>query len=416
MSIYTSISSVSLLLCLMNLLSYTDIKTIVLFLLLLSEISLFFGVTFGDAIFNSVKGKTKRIQQNEEDSHSLIIKEVEIVRLSMSIIAIIATVGWTLSLREILRIYSLSYILADTSFIQYMDLQQQYIGYLNVMGILVFPMFVFCAFKDKVRILDIICVCLAMTGLFLAGIKSYLIITLVVGFFVYSQIAPKIKFRYILLLAFAGIAFFVFYTNIIDKYSVVNFGGSNFPEFLSIFQRPYLYITGGWASFSVAEASTGTMFPYKGYVVLAPIFKLISFLGLTDKEQFEPLEGVQISSYGAGTNVYTMVGEAYIDLGVVGCVFTFLFLGLICGYLYKLSCRYRKPNMIFVSALLMYVMFISFLNYYLNFKILFLCIVTYGVLKAVNFYKNKKRRRIIYRRKTTNESRTFFRQQYHTIR
>jgi oligosaccharide repeat unit polymerase len=306
----------------------------------------------------------------------------------------IAIIGAIVSAQRVFKNYNLSFLLKNPAYLQFMGFQQQYVGYMNVLGIMVFPMFCYYFIITKqIKFFDIICVSLAFLGLFLAGIKTYIVISVITALLIYVQLTPKIRIKYILIATVVCIGFFIFYENYIDIYKTP-IGSLNFSSFLKSLEAPYSYITSGWVAFShFGLEGTGNVFPYKGYVVLSSVFKILSFLGLTDKEPFQPLEFVSVGE-GIMTNVYTMVGEVYLDVGPIGLAVVYFILGTICSYVYNISLKERNLSATFISALLMYGLFISFFSYYYHFHLLFLCVSTYAVISISKYTLLRKKEEI----------------------
>ncbi len=107
----------------------------------------------------------------------------------------------------------------------------QFIGYLNVLSILVFPVFILKKFTAGTKWFDYLLVALAFTGLFFAGIKSFLIYSLVGGLLAFSVVKPKaIKIRHLATVGFVVIGFFVLYDQVIDTLGFQGFQGSRIPH------------------------------------------------------------------------------------------------------------------------------------------------------------------------------------------
>lgn len=380
-SLYCVINTFTILLVLLNLLPYFPINNIPLLLILISEFCLIFGSLFGIALYNSYnKSKMKKKERK--------FNNVKVVQLSLRIIGLISTFGWVFAFIKImLSQFSISFLLNNPHYIGNIGITAQYIGYLNLLGIWVLPMFVYCFVMGNSRKIDILFVASSFVGLFLAGIKIYIVISLVTSLFVYIILTQKIKVRYLFITGILGLLFFVFYNLYIDPWSgKVTFIGSKFPESLRFLEQPYRYVTGPLMGFSELSYYSGDIFPYKGYVAFSWFFKLLAFFNLFDGEVATYLKSTNIGENGIGINVYTLVGELFLDIGLLGMILYMFIFGVIISILFEVAKNSENIISIFLSSLLLFVIFFSFFAFYLNFNTLVLivgCVLIINISKKI---------------------------------
>jgi len=145
------------------------------------------------------------------------------------ITGILSIGGWVSLL--FLSEYSLTQILVAPSVLQ-ASFQKQYIGYLNLLGILVPPSFILLTLaRKRVTIISILSLIAATIGLLLAGIKSYLIFSMVVSLFVWSAAKPgKIRLKHLAILSLFVVLFMVLFDHYVDIYVAHQFSSSKFPK------------------------------------------------------------------------------------------------------------------------------------------------------------------------------------------
>lgn len=396
-TVYIGVNTVAVFLFLLNLLPYNQLNILAFLILIISEVALMFGSVLGMAIVSDIGKKyrtrvCKDIKNINVKQAYIIDHDLKTVKLSLKIIGIVSTIGWIYAFINImLSQYSISFLLQNPHYIGVTGITMQYLGYVNLLGIWVFPMYCYCYIKKKVSRIDFLFVLSAFLGLFLTGIKTYIIISLITGLFVYVHLSYKIKWKNIIITSIIILAFFIFYNYYIDPWvSRIVISGSKFPSILKPLEQPYRYLSGPFAGFS-SLVSYDSLFPYKGFVVFSWVFKLLSFFNLFDGDTTSYFDSISIGSDTLSINVYTMVGEAYLDLGIFGILFLFFILGLITTMLFEAGKDSKNLVSLFVSSLLMYCLFISFFAYYLGFNILVLIL---GGALVLNISKILIRRKI----------------------
>lgn len=338
--------------------------------------------------------KTKSIPAIGRISNSLSSKQALLAFYYIT--AILATSGWLFLLFNYLSSYSLK----DIHLLQYYFQSQPFIGYLNLLGILVLPIFFLLKMiRCKITVISIFFVLSAIIGLFLAGIKTYFIFSLVVSFLVVSIFKPsKLKFKHLLALIFLVLAFFIAYNQLIDIFIGRNIYSSIIPEELSFLRSPYGYITGPWPAMSTIMENPPDQ-PHWGFVTFHFLWKIMGAgLGLIPSvPNVEP--GVDIGA-SSNFNVYGLIGGIYWDFGVFGPLFGCFILAFISTRLYLAARKYRNWITIICSSVFSYGLFISFFLYYYRIHILFLIlyIIIIGKFSKKIFLIFPKKVRLIYKR------------------
>ena len=248
-----------------------------------------------------------------------------------TITAILASIGWLLAVMILVGRHGLGALLGNIWVLQ-LEFQMQFIGYLNMIGILVLPTFVLKWARGRVHFWDYALVGTALFGLLLAGIKAYLIYSMLTALFVWSTTRPD-RFRPAYL--FAGLlvmlGFFIVYTNKVDVFVSGSFESrtwlANFPSL----QRPYVYLVGSWPALENIVNGTMPDAPMGGVVVLQPLWKLLGDgLGIIDPMPFNlPFTNIGTTFF----NVYSLPGEIFWDFGWPGLII----LAGIAAWLYSMA-------------------------------------------------------------------------------
>ena len=364
LGIFLSINLLSLSLYHLKLIPLNNLSLEAYGLIVLSFYSFSLGVVAATpAMFNK---KTKKFSVVGRISNSILSKQALIAFYYLT--AILATFGWVFLLINYLSSYSLK----DIHLLQYYFQSQPYIGYLNVLGILVLPtFFLLKMIRYKITGIAICFVFSAIVGLFLSGIKTYLIFSLVVSFLVTSIFKPlKVKFKHLMALSFLVLAFFIAYNQLIDIYIGRNIYSSIIPEELSFLRSPYGYITGPWPAMSAVMKNPPDQ-PHWGFVTFHFLWKILGDgLGIIPSvPNVEP--GVDIGA-SSNFNVYGLIGGMYWDFGVFGPLFGCFILAFISSRLYLAARKYRNWITIICSSIFLYGLFISFFLYYYRIHVLFL--------------------------------------------
>ncbi|MDX2475702.1 MAG: O-antigen polymerase [Candidatus Krumholzibacteria bacterium] len=249
-----------------------------------------------------------------------------------TITAILASIGWLLAVMILVGRHGLGALLGNIWVLQ-LEFQMQFIGYLNMIGILVLPTFVLKWSRGRVHFWDYALVGTALFGLLLAGIKAYLIYSMLTALFVWSTTRPD-KFRpsYLIGGLLIMLAFFIVYTNKVDIFVSGKFESqtwlANFPSL----QRPYVYLVGSWPALENIVNGTMPKPPMGGIVVLQPLWKLLGDgLGIIEPMPFNlPFSNIGTTFF----NVYSLPGEIYWDFGWPGLIILTTSLGYLSTKLY----------------------------------------------------------------------------------
>lgn len=283
--------------------------------------------------------------------------------------AVLATVGWVLPLAIILTRYGPGHLMVNMWILEY-EFQMQFIGYLNLLGILVFPTFLIKRSRIGARWLDRILVPLSFVGLILAGNKTYLVFALFGGVMAHSVESPwSVKIRHLMVLGAAVLAFFVGYNQLIDV-GAPKFPASRIPDPLAFLERPYHYFTGALPAMEQVVRGNMPPRPVPGFVTLQPFWKLFGgLMGLVGPVP-KNLPDVAIGPYAF--NVYSFAGEVCWDWGPAGVAALSLLLG------WSLTALYRRAGAagLWMNTLLYavcgYGAVIAFFAYYYGFNMFFL--------------------------------------------
>lgn len=313
-----------------------------------------------------LKGKPLKIRDNFQKGNSA----AQSLTYFYYFTAVIATLGWIILLIN---------FLSKNNFIQFYKLQrqfqnQQYIGYLNLLGIVVMPSFLLLSLqRRRVTLISLFFLFSTLFGLLLAGIKMYFIFSLVATFLVFSTSLPgKIRIKHLLILVIVVLAFMVIYNQYVDIYVSRKSEGSVFPKSISFLESPYIYLVGSWPAMSSVIQNPPEQ-PQKGFVTLHFLWKVLG-AGLHIIPPIPEVEpGVDIGNIFK-FNVYSLIGGIYWDFGFIGSIIGCFLLGLISTRLYVSARKSGNWKYHLVSSIFSYGLFISFFDYYYRFNIIFLLI------------------------------------------
>jgi oligosaccharide repeat unit polymerase len=283
---------------------------------------------------------------------------------------LLSSMGWVVALRLLAQRYSLSFLYSNPWILQ-SEFQMQFIGYLNLLGVLILPTFVLKWLLDRRRLLDLLVVLSALFGLVLAGIKSYFMISFISAVFVFAALRPgKIRVYHVVLISLVGLAFFAFYDKTIDVFVPISFRGATFPNWLNFLQRPYLYFVGSWPALDRIVHGHMPAQVIWGQVTLQPLWKVLGD-GL---QLIEPIPSyLPAVNIGASPfNVFSFIGEVYWDYGIVGVAILSLLLGFWGTRLYLQVRHLAAWQSALLYGIFAYVTFISFFAYYFQFTTIFL--------------------------------------------
>ena len=278
----------------------------------------------------------------------------------------LATMGWMTAAAFLIAKFGFRVLLRNIWMLQ-SEFQMQYIGYLNLIGILVLPTYFIKRGLGRVGKWDLVMVVISLFGLLLAGIKGYLVYSVLAAVFAWSAVRPH-RFRLFHLgLGMASLlAFFILYSAKIDIFSGDNYAGSGiFRNFTFLF-RPYYYFVGSWPAMETIVDGTLGDLPRLGMVTLQPFWKLVTALG-----QAEPMAPYNQFVYIGETtfNVYSFVGEVFWDLKWPGVIVLSWVLGFGSTRLYARAMRLPYWGHILVYAVVGYGVFLSFFAYIYTFNV-----------------------------------------------
>ena len=274
--------------------------------------------------------------------------------------------GWATSLFLMIGRHGLSYMLANT-WVLGTEFQMQYVGYLNLFGILVLPMYVIRKVTRTARRIDLALAVLSLVGLLLAGIKQYVIFTSACAVVAYAVLKPgRISIRHALFGLVTILSFFVIYDTYIDLFVTHSFPESRFPPWLTFVERPYLYFTGSWPAMDRLVMDRVIEEPVFGYITLQPILKILGD-GL---HLMEPvgrfLPAVEIGPQGY--NVFSFFGEVYWDFGILGVTVVSFLVGWFASSLYLKAVTGGTWGFVLMYAIFAYGLVVSFFAYYYRFE------------------------------------------------
>lgn len=361
--LFLGVNLVSLALYHLNLIALTSVSTNAYALIFASLFSFLFGaLTFSPRlVLQGVELDRRALFQDAK-------KETQGLAVFYYVTAILSISGWLALL--FLSEYSLTQIIVAPDVLQ-ASFQKQYIGYFNLLGILVPPSFILLTLaRKRVTIISIPFLLGALVGILLAGIKSYLVFSMVISLLVWSAARPgKIRIKHLAILSIFVIGFMALYDYYIDIYVSHQFSSSKFSEALSFLERPYLYAVGSWPAMSAIIQNPPEQ-PHWAYLSLHFLWKILGAgLGLIPQiPDYEPFVNIGASIF----NVYSLIGGLYWDYGPLGSLIGCFLLGAFSTFLYTRARRSRNWSLHLGSAIFNYGLFLSFFVYYYRFNVIFL--------------------------------------------
>lgn len=278
----------------------------------------------------------------------------------------LSTVGWvTQGILLVLKMGLVS--LLRNIWVLQGEFQVQFVGYLNMIGILVLPLFVLRLATGTVKRVDYLLVLLGLFGLMLAGIKGYMIYSVFGAAYVLSVARPD-KFRLAHLVGgiILVLGFFIVYAAKVDIFSTDYYVGTGLMKKFPALHMPYLYFVGSWPALDFILDGTVADLPRFGTFVLQPVWK---FLGAVGFIEYTPLYQPFISLGKFTFNVYSLVGEVYWDLKWPGVLVVSLLLGVITTRLYLRIWRCGYWGHVMVYAVVVHGLFISFFSFIYTFNV-----------------------------------------------
>lgn len=292
------------------------------------------------------------------------------------ITVVLSTIGWMVQGTLLVMKMGLGSLLQNIWVLQG-EFQVQGVGYLNMIGILAFPLFVLRRSVGTVKKVDYILVLVSMFGLLLAGIKGYMIFSIFGGAYVLSVARPE-KFRLIHLVGgmAAILGFFIIYAAKVDIFATDFYVGSGLMKHLPALHMPYLYFVGSWPALDFIIDGSVDDLPRLGTFVLHPVWKLLGAVGVVEYSHlYQPFVSIGKFTF----NVYSLVGEVYWDLKWPGVLGVSLLLGLVNTRLYLRIWSSYYWGHAMVYAVVVHGLFISFFSFIYTFNVYFLLLYIYLV-------------------------------------
>ena len=322
LSVFLGINSASLFMYHLRIVELSDVSLLT-HLVVLSALGVF---SLGAMIATPARGTLAGLESRRRSVDARNIAEF------FYITAILATLGWLIAAGILVGRFGLGILLRNVWMLQ-LTFQMQFIGYLNMIGILVLPTFVVKGGVGTLRWYDFLFLLSAVLGLMLAGIKAYLVYSILAGLMAWSTVRPdRFRFSYFASGMAVLLVFFVIYTAKVDVFAVETFARNEGADRVAVLLRPLVYFTGSWPAMD--NLVTGQMEEslHFGAVTLQPIWKILGEgLGLVDPVPFAlPFTFIGATPF----NVYSFFGEVYWDWKWPGVlVFSFL-LGILSTRLY----------------------------------------------------------------------------------
>ncbi len=286
----------------------------------------------------------------------------------------LSLVGWVVPLLILEREFTLA-VIRERPWLLQDTFQMRYLGYLNLVGILVLPSLVLLRLARRARALDYAFVVSSLIGLVLAGIKQFVFFAVVAAVLVHSVRSPRRpRLASLLVLTIGALAFFVFYQSTIDVFTNRPFQGSRFTGVWAWLEKPYLYFVGSWPALEKLMQGAAGAPPVPGFVVLQPLWKVLGDgLGLV-----EPVPAyLPFVEIGGGVfNVYSFVGEVFWDLGLGGVVLVCLLHGAVTTRLFAWAATSRRWLPCLLYGVVAYSLVNSFFAFYLKFNLVVLVVYT----------------------------------------
>lgn len=369
LGLYLGATFFSLALWHLKLVSLIQISELVYFIILLSVVGFIFGVAL------AAPGKFFCISKSVEIHRSIV--KGKYLKSFFYVIGVLSTIGWLVLLVLFVRDYSLAVVWEKPFLLQEGFQSRRYIGFLNVLGILVLPTYVMLVHTERwTGWLPVVLVVSALTGLLLAGIKSYIVFSVIVAFFVWGNFRwGGVRLRYMTIVVICFIAFMILYNQIVDIFVPQSGAEGVLATVAPGLYRPYIYMVGSWSALTVLVENPFPQ-PVWAYQTLFVVWKVLGKgLGLIDPvSEYDPF--VDIADIGTQSfNVYSMAGALYWDFGLIGVLLGSAFWGFVSTRVYEKARKSRDWAWILASSIISYGLFLSFFLYYFRFNLFFLLAV-----------------------------------------
>lgn len=344
-SVFAFFNFTSFLVALSGIIEYTHISFNTLVVLILDSLLILFGGVLATALpfYKHYQKNSSHLDTKE------YLKFVDITSL-------LGILGIVLLFLNFLKSFSIGYLLHTPAILQKNFQTVSGIGYLNTLNILVIPEIVYIFKKKKIWLRRfIIYIFSSLGGLILAGNKSYIIIAILCGVYVYI-LNEKNKAKIIKYGINTGvIVFIIFY--LYEK--IIDIGVLQTNGFVIGF---FSYFSGGWPALSklISMDIQHTHGHYTFYLLKKAICKLT---GKSFSNNYLPFVKIPFLY-----NVYTGNGDLFYDFGWAGIIIGYTTIGFICERFRKLYKR-RGDGVAYqlLFAFLMSVLSITFFaNYFIQ--------------------------------------------------
>jgi oligosaccharide repeat unit polymerase len=365
LSIFIGINSISIIMYHFRFLNLTGVSTATHLVVISAFISFVIGVT----IITVLKPAHNITNQN-------IIYNTRNLSRFFYITICLATMGWVLQSILLVMKYGIGGLVTNIWILQN-EFQVQYVGYLNVIGILVLPTYFIKKTISKANKTDLILTLLSLFGLFLAGNKSYLFWSVISGVLVMGAVKHQhFKIRHMFIPAIILVGFFIIYDSTIDIFAPDVIQGNGLAQQDTKLNKPYLYFTGSWPAMEMVASGHMEDLPQTGFATLQPLWKIASFCGLADKEdKSHPFTNIGPSEF----NVYSFVGEVYWEWRLPGVMLFSFLLGFVSNGLYLRTRQSGYWGHVLVYSIFVYGVVLSFFMYRFRFKMFLLLVFVYFI-------------------------------------
>lgn len=306
------------------------------------------------------------------------------------VIGILSTIGWIVLLINFSYHFSLSTVWEEPYKLQPAFQTMRFVGYLNLLGILVLPTYVlFRKSEKKGGKLSFLLVISSFVGLLLAGIKSYLFFSVVTSLFAWGGTRRRgTPLRYMMTSAVCLIIFMILYDHVIDIFVAQHGAESILNTVAPTLYRPYLYTVGSWSALTVAINDSVSQ-SFLASFSLGFLWKILGngFGIINPVQQFTAYSNIAAIGHH-DFNVYSMAGGLFFDYGLTGVLIGSVFWGGISTYFFLIARKSRKWTSILGSSVINYGLFLSFFTYYFTFNLLFLLAIIFLAVLMHIFFNN----------------------------
>ncbi|MDO9694279.1 MAG: O-antigen polymerase [Candidatus Latescibacteria bacterium] len=294
-----------------------------------------------------------------------------------NVTAVLATFGWMLSATILVGRYGLVGLLQNIWVLQ-LEFQMQFIGYLNMIGIVVLPTYAIKHGLGRARPRDAFLAGLTVVGLLLAGIKTYIMVSVIGALLAWGICRPgRFRPQNLVLGVLILLGFFLVYNRHIDVFEPEAVDEAHAGSSLSILDRPYIYFVGSWPATESLVAGEMNSLPKPGSITFDALWKILGD-GLHLVEPLPlalPFTNIGITEF----NVYAFVGEMYWDWDWTGALFASLVYGFVSARLHLRALTAPYWGNVLVYALFGYGIFLSPFMYYYRFNLIVQLLYVYAI-------------------------------------